>query len=328
RGCGRLRQLDRASPHWLAGMAPRGVARDRPWCRSRRAGAVPASGQHRTARHRPRAEDHHPLMPERPAPAPPLRFLFFGAGAVGSLLGARLAQAGCEVTLIGRPSHVEAVARDGVRMVVAGKVSNQSVLAARPSIAEAGGPFDYVFLTVKGYDTLDAIDQLQLALRPGTILGSFQNGVGNEETIALALPEQALVAGSLTVPVFLEAVTVMNRMRLSVVALPGLPAPSLRRAMNLPPLLAQMLLEPRLGGARGNKMPSLWWDLSRAKGKTEAAFLNGAVVDAGRRYDVPTPVNSVLWAIVEKSTKLPSEWERYRRQPDRLKALLRTAIRL
>jgi ketopantoate reductase len=98
--------------------------------------------------------------------------------------------------------------------------------------------------------------------------------------------------------------------------------------MSLPPLLAQMLLEPRLGGARGTKMPSLWWDLSRAKGKTEAAFLNGAVVDAGRRYDVPTPVNSVLWAILEKATKLPAEWERYRRQPDRLKALLRTAVRL
>jgi len=143
-------------------------------------------------------------MPQRPAPAPPLRFLFFGAGAVGSLLGARLAQAGSEVTLIGRPPHVEAVTRDGVRMVVAGKVSNQSVLAARPSIAEAGGPFDYVFLTVKGYDTLDAIDQLQPALRPGTILGSFQNGVGNEEAISLALPEQALVAGSLTVPVSLD----------------------------------------------------------------------------------------------------------------------------
>src|SRR5256886_17232468 len=143
-------------------------------------------------------------MPPRAAPAPPLRVLFCGAGAVGSLLGARLAEAGSEVTLIGRPPHVDAVARDGVRMVVAGKVSNQSVLAARPSIAEAGGPFDYVFLTVKGYDTLDAIDQLQLALRPGTILGSFQNGVGNEETIALALPEQALVAGSLTVPVSLD----------------------------------------------------------------------------------------------------------------------------
>jgi 2-dehydropantoate 2-reductase len=346
-----------------------------------------------------------------------MRFLFFGAGAVGSLLGARLARAGCEVTLVGRPPHVEAVARDGVRMVVAGKVSNQSVLAARPTIAEAGGPFDFVFLTVKGYDTLDAVDQLHPVLQPGTILGSFQNGVGNEEVIAAALPEQALMAGSLTVPVsldepgtvqqhsrrggvalspvspevnvaplvrklrdagfkarryvdframkwskllfnilgnaqsaildlppshvfadselfryeraaFREAAAVMDRMRLEVVSLPGLPAPSLRWAMNLPPLLAQMLLEPRLGGARGRKMPSLWWDLSRAKGRTEAAFLNGAVVDAGRRYDVPTPINSVLWAIIEKSTKLPSEWERYRRQPDRLKALLRTAVRL
>jgi 2-dehydropantoate 2-reductase len=256
-----------------------------------------------------------------------------------------------------------------------------------------------------------------VVLRPGTILGSFQNGVGNEEAISLALPEQALVAGSLTVPVsldepgtiqlhsrsggvalapvspevnvaplvrrlrvagfkarrytdframkwskllfnilgnaqsaildlppshifadselfryeraaFREATAVMDRMRLAVVSLPGLPAPSLRRAMSLPPLLAQMLLEPPLGGARGNKMPSLWWDLSRGKGRTEAAFLNGAVVDAGRRVDVPTPVNSVLWAILEKATKLPSEWERYRRQPDRLKALLRTALKL
>jgi len=121
---------------------------------------------------------------------------------------------------------------------------------------------------------------------------------------------------------------VMQRMRVAVVALPGLPTPALRWAMGLPPLLAQMLLEPQLGGARGGKMPSLWWDLSRGRGKTEASYLNGAVVDAGRRFDVPTPINSVLWAILEKSTKLPAEWERYRRQPDRLKALLRTAIRL
>src|SRR3981189_2055250 len=299
-------------------------------------------------------------MPERPPAPPPLRFLFFGAGAVGSLLGARLARAGSEVTLVGRQPHVEAVTRDGVRMVTAGKVSNQSVLAARPSIAEAGGPFDYVFLTVKSYDTLDAIEQLQPVLRPGTILGSFQNGVGNEEAIAAALPEQALMAGSLPVPVsldepgtiqlhsrrgglalapvspevnvaplvrkmrdagfksrrhtdframkgskllsnipgnaqspildlppshvfadselfryeraaFREATAVMDRMPVAVVALPGLPAPSLRRAMSLPALLAQMLLEPRLGGARGNKMPSLWWARRRRRGRAGGA---------------------------------------------------------
>src|SRR5436305_14460265 len=105
-------------------------------------------------------------MPTRAAPAPPLRFLFFGAGAVGSLLGARLAQAGSDVTLIGRPPHVEAVARDGVRAGVAGKVSNQSVLVARPSIAEARGPLDRVVLTATADDTPRAIDQLHAALRP------------------------------------------------------------------------------------------------------------------------------------------------------------------
>src|ERR1700694_1990012 len=257
-------------------------------------------------------------MPGRPAAPPPPRFLFFGAGAVGSLLGARLAQAGSEVTLVGRQPHVEAVTRDGVRMVSAGKVSNQSVRAARPTIAEAGGPFDYVFLTVKGYDTLDAIEQLQPVLRPGTILGSFQNGVGNEEAIAAALPEQPLMAGSLTQPVsldepgtiklhsrrgggarvrrprcagfktnryrnframkwskllfnilgnaqsaildlppshvfadselfryeraaFREAIAVMDRMHIAVVALPGLPAPTLRRGVGLPAPLAPTL---------------------------------------------------------------------------------------
>jgi 2-dehydropantoate 2-reductase len=355
-------------------------------------------------------------MPDRPAPPAP-RYLFFGAGAVGSFLGARLAQTGSEVTLVGRQPHVEAVTRGGVRMVVAGKVSSQSVLAAAPSIAEAGGPFDYVFLTVKGYDTLDALDQLRPVLQPGTILGSFQNGVGNEEAIVAALQDQALLAGSLTVPVsldepgtiqlhsrrggvalapvspevnvgplvrklqdagfkagrypdframkwskllfnilgnaqsaildlppaqifadtelfryeraaFREAVSVMERMRIPVMPLPGLPTPLLRWTMNLPTLLAQMFLEPRLGGARGSKMPSLWWDLSRAKGKTEAGFLNGAVVDAGRRYDLPTPINAVLWAILEKCTKAPDEWESYRHQANRLKALLRTAVRL
>ena len=356
-------------------------------------------------------------MSERSAAERQPRFLLFGAGAVGSLLGAKLAATGSEVTLVGRPPHVEAVTRDGLRTMVAGKVSNQAVRAARQTVAEAGGPFDFVFLTVKGYDTLDAIDQLAPLLKPGTILGSFQNGVGNEETIVAAVPDQALLAGSLTLPVspdepglvhqhsrrggvalapvspevnvgplvrklsdaglkarrytdfrsmkwsklllnilgnaqsaildlppshvfsdselfryersaFIEAVAVMDRMRLPVVALPGFPVPNLRRAMNLPPLLAQMILEPRIGGARGNKMPSLWWDLSRGKGRTEAAYLNGAVVDAGRQHDVPTPVNSVLWALLEKVTKSTAEWERYRRQPERLKQLLRTAIRL
>jgi 2-dehydropantoate 2-reductase len=98
--------------------------------------------------------------------------------------------------------------------------------------------------------------------------------------------------------------------------------------MNLPAFLAQLILEPQIGGARGNKMPSLWWDLQRGKGRTEVHALNGAIVDAGARASIPTPVNSVLWAVMEQVTASASEWERYRRQPAKLKTLLRTATRL
>ena len=345
------------------------------------------------------------------------RILFFGAGSVGSFLGARLAQAGMDVALVGRAPHMETVARDGVRIRVAGKATSQPVQAARQSVAELSGAFDYVLLTVKGYDTGAALDEIHHLLRPGTLLGSFQNGVGNEEAIAAALPDQALLAGSLTLPVsleepgevlqhsrrggvalapvspevnvaplvrrlgeagfparryadyramkwsklllnlllnaqtaildlppaqvvadpelfryerlaFLEAATVMDRMHVATVPLPGYPVPWLRRFMSLPAFLAQMVLEPRLAGGRGSKMPSLWWDLKRGKGETEVRYLNGAVVDGGARRDVPTPVNKVLWAILEQIAATPSEWDRYRRQPERLKALLRTAVRL
>ena len=45
-----------------------------------------------------------------------LRFAVMGAGAVGAYFGGMLARAGFDVVLIGRPRHVEAIARDGLRL--------------------------------------------------------------------------------------------------------------------------------------------------------------------------------------------------------------------
>ena len=45
-----------------------------------------------------------------------------GAGAVGSFYGAMLARAGHEVTLIGRPAHVQAIEADGLMLEMAGSV--------------------------------------------------------------------------------------------------------------------------------------------------------------------------------------------------------------
>jgi len=45
-----------------------------------------------------------------------MKVAVMGAGAVGCFFGGMLARAGHDVVLIGRPQHVEAIARDGLRL--------------------------------------------------------------------------------------------------------------------------------------------------------------------------------------------------------------------
>ena len=51
------------------------------------------------------------------SPTAPLRIAVMGAGAVGCYFGALLARAGHQVTLIGRPAHVQAVQQHGLRQI-------------------------------------------------------------------------------------------------------------------------------------------------------------------------------------------------------------------
>lgn len=64
-----------------------------------------------------------------------------GAGAVGSFFGAMLARAGHAVVLVARPAHVQAIAREGLRLEMAGRVEavrvEASVLETMERIAAA-----------------------------------------------------------------------------------------------------------------------------------------------------------------------------------------------
>jgi 2-dehydropantoate 2-reductase len=96
-----------------------------------------------------------------------------------------------------------------------------------------------------------------------------------------------------------EALGVMSRQSLPVVDLPGTPVRALAfAARTLPFTLARPLLARAIGKGRGGKMPSLHIDLHSGRGKTEAAYLNGAVVRHGARLGLPTPVNARLAALL------------------------------
>lgn len=89
-----------------------------------------------------------------------------------------------DVTLVGRPDHVRAIQQDGLR--ISGKTSRTVHLTATDRLPVEGTP-DLVLLTVKAYDTRTAAE----ALAPygaRSLFLSLQNGLGNEETLAEAVP--------------------------------------------------------------------------------------------------------------------------------------------
>jgi len=122
----------------------------------------------------------------------PRRVAVLGAGAVGSYFGAKLARAGHPVTLIGRPIHVAAMARDGVR-VLQGDAEWQAPVRAVADVA-AVRDADIVLVTVKSPDTSAAARALAPHLSAHTCVVSLQNGVDNAMQIGAVLAQSVYAA--------------------------------------------------------------------------------------------------------------------------------------
>lgn len=126
------------------------------------------------------------------------RILVYGAGAVGALLGGRLAAAGGPVTLLGREPLRRAVAAGGLRLHLpppeGARRVDLPVVTSLAALDSAPTP-TIVLLTVKAYAVAAALPDLEALARTGATVVSLQNGVGVEEELA-TLPR--LLAGSFT----------------------------------------------------------------------------------------------------------------------------------
>jgi 2-dehydropantoate 2-reductase len=104
-----------------------------------------------------------------------VKFVIAGAGAVGAYLGACMARAGLDVTLLARGRQLRAVEERGVRVV-----SPDGDFHARPKAAgdpQSIGAADVVFLAVKAHSLPDLAPRLGCLLGPDTAVVSLQNGV-------------------------------------------------------------------------------------------------------------------------------------------------------
>ena len=123
-----------------------------------------------------------------------------------------------------------------------------------------------------------------------------------------------------------ECLAVMEAQKFEVVDLPGTPVRALAYATTLPLWLSKPFLSRAAGAGRGAKMPSFHIDLYSGRGKSEVGYLHGAVVRAGEKFNVPTPVNKVLTETLVALTNKEMPLKEFAHKPEKLLSRVRGAV--
>ncbi len=97
-----------------------------------------------------------------------MKICIYGAGAIGGYLGAELAQAGYDVTLIARGPHLEAMRRNGLTLLIGAEKKSVKV-ACTDDPAEAG-PQDYVIIILKAHSVSPIVDRILPLLGPDDLV--------------------------------------------------------------------------------------------------------------------------------------------------------------
>lgn len=113
-----------------------------------------------------------------------MRFVVFGAGAVGGVVAARLFAAGHDVVAVARGAHLRAMTERGLELRTADETVVLPIAVAGEARAIAWHPDSVVLLTVKSQHTQQAIQALRTCAPATTPIACLQNGVANEPIAA------------------------------------------------------------------------------------------------------------------------------------------------
>ncbi len=138
-----------------------------------------------------------------------MRFCFIGAGAVGGFYGAMLARQGHDVRFVARGAHLDAIRKNGLRVV--GPLGDFTVKTPAESDPARIGPVDVVVHTVKTYDNLAAIPLIAPLVGPDTTVLTLQNGVDSAEEVAAVIGERATIGGSAYIATAIESPGVIRQ---------------------------------------------------------------------------------------------------------------------
>lgn len=132
-----------------------------------------------------------------------MRLLILGAGGIGGYYGARIQQAGNEVTFLVRPARAQQLRQHGLKIS-----SPMGDYQFTPRIVTASdnlhGQYDAIFLSCKAYDLDSALADIEPAVGPETIIIPFLNGVRHLDILDTAFGSERVLGGLAFVSLSLE----------------------------------------------------------------------------------------------------------------------------
>jgi 2-dehydropantoate 2-reductase len=152
-----------------------------------------------------------------------MRILVVGAGATGGYFGARLAQAGRDVTFLLRGARAAQVRADGLRLT--GQGAEEIVPAAVVTSDGLAGRYDLVLLAVKNAALDAAAGDMAAAVGPGTLIVPFLNGMSHMDRLNERFGKPAVLGGAVLAIRQLgeqgEIISLLPQARLTIGAQPG-----------------------------------------------------------------------------------------------------------
>ncbi len=144
-----------------------------------------------------------------PSKSSDLKFLVFGAGAIGTYIGGSLVLAGYQVVFVEKPKMVEELRQKGLRLDLTvderrntkdANIIDPRAFVIEPSLEDAlkYGPFDAAIFALKSFDTISAMEGLKPFAEKLPPLLCLSNGVDNEPAIAAALGQDKVIYGTVT----------------------------------------------------------------------------------------------------------------------------------
>ncbi|XKE46548.1 2-dehydropantoate 2-reductase [Halomonas organivorans] len=123
-----------------------------------------------------------------------MRLAIMGSGGVGGYFGARLAQAGEDVTFIARGEHLAAMRRGGLHVSSPKGDLDLAPVTVTDDPAEVG-TVDAVIVAVKAWQVPAAAEALRPMVGPDTLVLPLENGVEAADHLAEALGEAPVLNG-------------------------------------------------------------------------------------------------------------------------------------